>query len=98
MTDKKTIILAKRIDPKIRVGEKLFDTEKEMFDYFIKLEKENEQLKLGNSSLEYQLNLMKDQIEKLKTCRSCNKEFTESCETCKRGFYDGEVDNWELAE
>lgn len=39
------IISAKRIDAKIKVGKKLFDTKEEMFDYFIKLEKENEQLK-----------------------------------------------------
>ena len=45
MKEEETIISAKKIDPKIKVGEKLFDTKEEMFDYFIKLEKENEELK-----------------------------------------------------
>lgn len=62
------------------------------------LRKENENYKMAeNESLEIIADL-KAENEKLKTCRNCKKEFTEICETCRRGLYDGEFDNWELAE
>ena len=62
------------------------------------LRKENENYKMAeNESLEIIADL-KAENEKLKICRNCNKEFTETCETCRRGLYDGEFDNWELAE
>lgn len=60
--------------------------------------RQNENYKMSeNESIEIITDL-KAENEKLKTCRNCKKEFTETCETCRRGLYDGEFDNWELAE
>lgn len=51
---------------------------------------------IGNA--QFEIKELKAQIEELKTCWNCKKEFTEDCETCKRGLYGGGKDNWEVIE
>lgn len=63
------------------------------------LEKENAELKEKMGRAGYRIAELKMQIDKMKNCRNCDKEYTNNpdCKDCKHSRkYDGKQDKWEM--